>query len=659
MSDSEQAFNPLFNSLQSLDERYTEQELIASGGMKRIFKVFDCASDRHVALARLHENTAKEHFDSFIREARLTAKLEHPNIMAVYDIGTLAEEPYFTMELKSGGSLDDILSKRKNGSSEFLEKYNLNRLLGIFLKVCDAVSFAHSRNVLHLDLKPANIQVGDFGEVLVCDWGLGKVLNDGDNAETDALLFNPDLLNHMTLNGRVKGTPGCMAPEQIAKDGDKSVRTDIYALGAILYSTLTDEIPFVGTTEEKLKVTLSGDLEAPSRRFPEKDIPAGLEAVALKAMSKVAEDRYESVATLRREVSQFISGYAPDAEEAGTLKQLKLFWQRNLTVCLLSTLFILVSLFGLFSFISELQKSRDLAYEQKMKAVESQQKAEKSLDLYLNEKKQLINTQRKWSHDITLYTEPLRYHFYYESPSRYVKLTIEGLTRALEIDPQNERALGLLGHQYFMTQRFNQANEIFAKSHFRQEDIYPISQKFAKLKRDDEILTVEQLTEFILDVGKEHSRRNQLSERLLAWDAHKRKKAVNYLEPVRAMLSIKNKGVRDFELDYDPVEKVLKVRGESLRRFAEENKINLGRCVLRFLHIKTLIISDSPRVDANELYGLIHLETLDVSQSKLKSAASLKDLPKLKTLIVNEGQLSKMELKVLGQYMEIIILPEE
>ncbi|MCH2209403.1 MAG: hypothetical protein MK132_26555 [Lentisphaerales bacterium] len=374
-------------------------------------------------------------------------------------------------------------------------------------------------------------------------------------------------------------------------------------------------------------------------------------------MSKDQEDRYESVVALRREVSQFISGYAPDAEEAGAFKQLKLFWQRNLTVCLLCSLFILISLVGLFSFISELKKSRDLAYQQKVVAIENQQKAEDALALYQNKKQQLVNTQRKWSRDITVYTEPLRYHFYYESPSRYVKLTIEGLTRALEIDPKNERALGLLGHQYFMTQRFNQANEIFAKSDFRQEDIYPISQKFAKLKRDEELLTVEQLTEFIQDVGKQHDRRQQLSERLLAWDAHKRKRSINYLEPVRAILAIKNKGVRDFELDYNPIEKVLEVSGESLRRFADESRINLGSCVLRFLHIKNLILRNISRVDANQLNGLIHLEKLDVSQAKLMSAASLKNLPKLKKLIVKEGQLSNAQLKNIAEYMEVKLVP--
>ena len=157
------AESPLYDQLCSLEDRYGQPELIAVGGMKRILKVLDRHGNRHVAMARLHEDASDLLFDPFIREARLTALLEHPNIISVHDVGVDKEgQPYFTMDLKVGDGLDVVLQESLAG-----EGLPLSERLDIFLKVCDAITYAHSRDVIHLDLKPANIQVGHYGEVLV------------------------------------------------------------------------------------------------------------------------------------------------------------------------------------------------------------------------------------------------------------------------------------------------------------------------------------------------------------------------------------------------------------------------------------------------------------------------------------------------------------
>ena len=206
------AESPLYGQLCSLQERYGQPELIAVGGMKRILKVLDRHGNRHVAMARLHEDASDLLFDPFIREARLTALLEHPNVISVHDVGVDKEgQPYFTMDLKVGDGLDVVLQKALADGG-----HPLSDRLDIFLKVCDAITYAHSRDVIHLDLKPANIQVGHYGEVLVCDWGLGKLIGGTDEIDDDVLL-NPDLLSEMTVYGQVKGTPGYMAPEQIGR----------------------------------------------------------------------------------------------------------------------------------------------------------------------------------------------------------------------------------------------------------------------------------------------------------------------------------------------------------------------------------------------------------------------------------------------------------
>ena len=167
--------------------------------------------------------------------------LQHPNIVPLYDIGLNEHgQPYFTMKLIQGRTLRDILEELKNGNEKDLKDYSLPERIDIFLKICDALAYAHSRGIAHLDLKPDNITVSTYGDVVVCDWGLAAII--GKNEEIDqALTESLDYYSkrYYTLTGEIKGTPGYMSPEQ-AKGGNetKDERSDIYALGSILYELL-------------------------------------------------------------------------------------------------------------------------------------------------------------------------------------------------------------------------------------------------------------------------------------------------------------------------------------------------------------------------------------------------------------------------------------
>ena len=187
------------------------------------------------------------------------------------------------MELKVGDNLTEYM--RNSPDCHIPGQVEFQNLLESFIKVCDAISYAHSKNVLHLDLKPENIQLGQFGEVLVCDWGLGKIIGDKD-IEYDQMLFNPDLLNNVTLTGKVVGTPGYMAPEQINLKHEKSFQTDIYALGSILYKIITGRDAFESEKlDEILQETLRGEVCPPKGLDLNWQVPISLSAVALKAMS--------------------------------------------------------------------------------------------------------------------------------------------------------------------------------------------------------------------------------------------------------------------------------------------------------------------------------------------------------------------------------------
>ena len=199
-------------------------EEIGSGAIKKIQRVLDLTSGRPVALATPKEGLSKEQIQYFLEEARLTASLEHPNIIQVYDLGFNQEgSPYFTMKLCSSKKLTDIL-KQKDTS--------LFQLLDIYLKICDAVDYAHNSGAIHRDLKPENILLGNFGEVLVCDWGSAQII-PGSNLENEVGQLSHPL---------TKGTPGFMAPEQESCI-KPNISQDIFALGAILYNMLTREKP--------------------------------------------------------------------------------------------------------------------------------------------------------------------------------------------------------------------------------------------------------------------------------------------------------------------------------------------------------------------------------------------------------------------------------
>lgn len=161
--------------------KYRFQKSVRVGGMKSVLQMRDKDTARDIAMAVLldkSEDKLKENVPRFVQEARITANLEHPNIVPVHDIGVDVEGmPYFTMKLVKGESLADIINKLSAGDPLYLRRYDQTHLLLIFRKICNAIGFAHSKGVVHLDITPENIQVGEFGEVQVLDWGLAKVID--------------------------------------------------------------------------------------------------------------------------------------------------------------------------------------------------------------------------------------------------------------------------------------------------------------------------------------------------------------------------------------------------------------------------------------------------------------------------------------------------
>jgi serine/threonine-protein kinase len=271
-------------------ERYEDPRSVGVGGMGVVFACTDNRLSRRVALKTLQKRYAgrMDLASVLAREARITGNLEHPNIIPVYDAGVNGEGvPFFVMKLVETPTLADVLAVPPG--REDLEQ-PLGRLLRIFVQVCQAVDYAHSRGVVHCDLKPSNILLGSFGQVLVVDWGLAYVAEEGT-----------------VLRG---GTPGYVSPEQMEPGGKIDERADVYALGSILYEVLCGRQPFDDSAYQSPQgIRHPGTLPPPPVQvFAHRSTPEELEEVCLRAMAVKREDRYPGAGALADAIEAFLEG---------------------------------------------------------------------------------------------------------------------------------------------------------------------------------------------------------------------------------------------------------------------------------------------------------------------------------------------------------------
>lgn len=286
------------------DERYNLIRILGKGGMGHVWLAHDHYLNREVALKVLRPDDV-EHVQLFERqlklEAQITGLLEHPSIIPVYDLGKLPDKGlYYTMRVVR----EESLEKRLTQISEQEDAFTLSHMVGILRTALLALQYAHDHGIVHRDLKPENILVGKYGEVFIIDWGVAKVTEKSQNGSLQR--FSPT----RTKQGALVGTPNYMAPEQALGENERvDERTDIYAMGVILYEVLTLQKVFEAghVLALLLKVTESKPV-LPSLRTPDRAIPRELEEICLKALEKQQEMRYQSAKEMAHDLELFLDG---------------------------------------------------------------------------------------------------------------------------------------------------------------------------------------------------------------------------------------------------------------------------------------------------------------------------------------------------------------
>jgi serine/threonine protein kinase len=285
----------------------------ARGGLGAIFVALDAELHREVALKQILDAHADDEASRqrFLVEAEITGGLEHPGIVPVYGLGTYGDgRPYYAMRFIRGDSLKEAIEHfhadaglRTDPGRRSLE---LRKLLRRFTDVCNAIDYAHSRGVLHRDIKPGNVIVGRHGETLVVDWGLAKATGQADPGTGERTLWPSASGSAETLPGSVLGTPAYMSPEQAEGDLEHlGPRSDVYSLGATLYCLLTGKSPFEGGALDVIPRVRRGDFPPPRALDP--TIDRALEAICRKAMALRLVDRYGSCRALAEDIERWMA----------------------------------------------------------------------------------------------------------------------------------------------------------------------------------------------------------------------------------------------------------------------------------------------------------------------------------------------------------------
>jgi len=631
-----EALCPAYVELAEIDVRYRDDVLLGKGAVKEVCRTYDSRTKRWVAMARLREDRGAEFYDVFVHEGWLTSSLSHPNIIKVHDMGVDGDgRPFFTMDLKGNTTLADLTDPARGADRR--------TLLGVFLQVCDAVAYAHSRNIVHLDLKPENIQADAFGEVLVCDWGLGKMLGADDETHAGAAEYPETLpaFDNMTLVGEIKGSPGFMAPEQVIEGAAKDECTDIFALGCLLHFILTGHPPFTGEPEKILEDTARGRVVPPRRRYPRRHIPESLEAVVMKALARQPTERYATVRELREEIDHYLRGYATRAEHPGFFREARLFLRRNKTPTTVAALgLVALGVLGVLS-VQRIDRQRD-------RADRLASKADTISSLYRSELTRSHQERVELAQQLAISANSLKNLGIFANPQKTVPEARQLATLALALDPDCTKAQYEKFSLDCIQMNFKEARTYDAlgrrKNKFERTYVTLVANfpdyDFSEEKRP----SPAELAKFIRAsraIGFPTCR--SLMERIVSYDFAVRSDLADYEQVAAALVEFNNGGPRQTKVRYDAENAEFSLWADTDVHLLNPNG-GSHTCLLRFLPIRTL------KLDVRGLFDIADLHTLQVETIDLRGCRRLRlkravSLPSLRQIHIRPGQIDPRVLK--------------
>jgi serine/threonine protein kinase len=660
-------------------ERFIVEGAIARGGMGMILSVRDLNIRRSIAMKVLtSDSPSDKQLLRFIEEAQITGQLEHPNIIPVHELGVSESgRVFYTMKLVTGVTLLDVIKGIREHREEIVDKFPLGQLLTIFTKVCDAIAFAHAHDVIHRDLKPDNIMVGEYGEVLLMDWGLAKVVGERGRQRIEDIeeemaaieaMRNMETLEpgrprqsmsaQRTLEGQILGTPNYMAPEQAAgRISELDHRTDIYALGGILYDLLCLRPPIDGASlKEMVHKIKKSEIPHPSVYNPRKSkkgklihpdnivlhhcpdgrVPDPLAAVALKALALSQQDRYQTVEELQRDIFNYQSGFATTAESASSLR---LFWltvkrhKREAALAIASLVLIIGLASILVGYFYQANKENAAIVAQLEKEKEQRADFQRKLAPRLIEEAQELMHRGEWDVALAKTSEALdlspklgkgwvtagRLHF----ATLRLGRAIESLERAVKIEGgHQEHAKELLA----IAERFDA--EVTNDGKLPDGRIYELATSLGEV---DEAMLKDVLLAKVMSIGSSDGPLDSEEKKALELAFKAAREALEAANPDQARLrftpSIKSSGVTvDLSGNSNLVDAsalaglpIKSINFEACRRFSD-----LGP--LASMRLSEAGLEDTAVTDLSPLKG-VALKSINIKGSKVKSLAPLKGAP--------------------------------
>lgn len=318
--------------------RFRKQELKAQGGLGNVWLAHDRELNRQVAIKEIRDKfgSDREHQRRFVNEAVITARLEHPGIVPIYGMGKFRNgRPYYAMRMIHGKSLTAVIEEfHQTGQTDTTHSIEFQRLLRSFLQLCQIVHYAHRRGVIHRDIKPSNTMIGEHGETLVVDWGMAKTLNEDsqDVEELSKSRAGADTISGLsteeTAGGQILGSPAFMSPEQASGESLRvSVRSDVYSLGATLFSMITGVKNPNSTLSGEDQPSLPPDLK---RRVAKPMRP--LVSICEKAMMHDPESRYASASEIGDDIERFLASQSVGAHRESWMEVTARFTRKHRTM---------------------------------------------------------------------------------------------------------------------------------------------------------------------------------------------------------------------------------------------------------------------------------------------------------------------------------------